>query len=80
MRAAVSMTTAQRQELQRRVRDQEVAERTLREQVESNRDLLAAVEHEVQQNQRLGDEAGRELGRTQAIAAGEVVRMAQQVA
>ena len=62
MSAAVSKTTAHRQELQARIREQEVFEFALREQVESNRDLLAIVEHEVHHNIRLRERAGREFG------------------
>ena len=53
MGAAVSVIATQGQELQDRIRDHVVVERTLPEQVESNRALLAAVEHEAQHNQRL---------------------------
>ena len=74
------MTATQRHELQVRTREQEVFEFTLREQVESNRDLLATVQYEDQHSLRTREEAGRELEHTRARAADDAQQLAQEVA
>ena len=64
MAAAASLTATQRRELQSRIPEQEMFEYTLREQVKSNRELLAVAQEEVLCNGRLRAEAGQALERT----------------
>ena len=61
MAAAANLTATQRRELQSRMREQEMFEYTLREQVQSNRELLSVVLEEARRNERLREEVGQEL-------------------
>ena len=78
--AAASLSATQRRERQSRMREQEMFEYTLREQVRSNRDLLAVVQEEVLCNGRVRAEAGQELERTRARAADEIQQVAHEAA
>ena len=66
MVAAANLTATQRRELQPRMRGQDMFEYTLGEQVQSNRELLSAVQEEVRRNEQLRVEAGQELEFTRA--------------
>ena len=78
MVAVASLTAAQRRELQPRMREQELFEYTLREQVQSSRELLFVVQEEVRRSERLREEVGQELERTRARVADELHHVALQ--
>ena len=80
MVAAANLTATQRRELQSRMREQEMFEYTLREQVQAARELLSVVQEEVRRSERLREEAGQELERTRARAADEIQQVAHEAA
>ena len=80
MVAAANLTATQRRVPQSRMRGQEMFEYTLREQVQSNRELPSVVQEEVRRNERLREEAGQELERTRARVATEVQQVAREAA
>ena len=69
MMMAVHLTATQRRELQSRISEQGMFEVALREQVQSNRELLSIVQNEVRQTEQLRVEAGQALEVTRARAA-----------